>query len=164
MDGAAVHAFLLAPPKELPTNLVVPTDDLYDALVVWLGLHEPTSAWFTAQGKAVATGLVPPFFDGSNEATSTFGVFEANGVAMFVRLATIPGDSGPSVSIGVRVHGDLDVGERLRAAALTWDRAGRPGLASLRVRAIPIEHPFQPQAGEMVLMRLCSQLVLDWPS
>ena len=162
VDGAAVHAFLLTPPKELPTDLVVPAHDLYDSLVVWLGLHEPTSAWFTAQGKAVAT--VPVFFDGSDEAISSFGIFEANGIAVFVRLATIPDDTDRMVSIGVRVHGGLDVGVRLREATLAWDRAGRPGLANLRVRAIPIEHPYQARAGETVLTRLCSRLVLDWRS
>ena len=164
VDGAAVHAFLLTPPKDLPTDLVVPARDLYDSIVVWLGLHEPTSAWFTAQGKAVAKGLVPAFFGEGDEAISSFGIFEANGVAVFVRLPTIPADTDHRVSIGVRVHGDLDVGVRLREATLSWVRAGRPGLASLRVRAIPIEHPYQARAGESVLTRMCSRLVLDWHS
>jgi protein-L-isoaspartate(D-aspartate) O-methyltransferase len=163
VDGAAVHALLLTPPKELPTGLVVPERDLYDALVVWLSLQEPASAWFTAEGKAVATGLVPAFFAGRDEAVSSFGIFEAAGVAAFVRLATIPDGSARSVSIGVRAHGDLAVGLRLQEAALAWDRAGRPGLASLRVRAIAIEHPYRARAGETVLTRSCSRLILDWP-
>ncbi len=164
VDGAAIHTLLQAPPNELPTDLVVPAHNLYDALVVWLGLHEPTAAWLTAQGEAVVTGLVPAFFDGGDEAVSSFGLFESNGVALFVRLATMPGVRGPSVSIGVRVHGDLDVGERLRAAVVAWHRAGRPSLARLRVRAVPLEHPYEPRAGETVLMRVCTRLVLDWPS
>jgi protein-L-isoaspartate(D-aspartate) O-methyltransferase len=163
VDGAAVHALLQTPPTELPTNLVVPTRDLYDALVLWLGLHEPTSAWFTAQGNVLGTGLVPAFFEGSDEAASSFGLFESTGVALFVRLATMAGDGGRRVSVGVRVHGHLGVGERLRDAALAWDRAGRPGLARLRVRAIPIERPYPPRAGESVLMRVCTRLALDWP-
>lgn len=165
VDGAAVHALLQTPPDELPTDLLVPVRDLYDALVVWLGLHEPTSAWLTAEGNAVATGLVPAFFDGNDEAVSSFGLFEANGVALFVRLATVPdADRSRSVSVGVRVHGDRGVGERLREATLAWDRVGRPGLVSLRVRAIPIERPHEPRAGETVLMRMCTRFVLDWPS
>jgi protein-L-isoaspartate(D-aspartate) O-methyltransferase len=63
VDGAVAHALL----QTLPTDLVVPRADLHDAIVVWLGLHEPTSAWFTAQGEAVTTRLVPAFFDGSDE-------------------------------------------------------------------------------------------------
>lgn len=165
VDGPAVHALLQTPPDELQTDLAIPACDLYDALVLWLGLHEPTSAWLTAEGKAVATGLVPAFFDGSAEAVSTFGLFEANGVALFVRAATMPdADRDRSVSVGVRVHGDRSVGEQLREATLAWDRVGRPGLASLRIRAIPIERPHEPRLGETVLMRMCTRFVLDWPA
>jgi protein-L-isoaspartate(D-aspartate) O-methyltransferase len=162
VDGAVAHALLQTPSSELPTDLVVPRADLHDAIVVWLGLHEPTSAWFTAQGEAVTTRLVPAFFDGSDEAISSFGLFESTGVALLARRATGPADRVSDVSIGIRVHGDRDVGERLREAVLAWDRASRPSLARLRVRAIPIEHPYRPHAGETVLMRMCTRLVLDW--
>jgi protein-L-isoaspartate(D-aspartate) O-methyltransferase len=48
VDGAATLRLLQTPPSELPTDFVVPRSDLYDALVLWLGLHEPTSAWARA--------------------------------------------------------------------------------------------------------------------
>ncbi len=163
VDGGAIHRLLQAPADQLSTTLVVPVGDLYDGLVAFLGLYEPTSAWFSAQGKAVATGLVPSLFDGNDEAASTFGFFEPDGVALLVRAATTPGPANGSVSIGVRVHGDPDVGERLWAATLAWNEAGRPSLARLRVRAYPIEYPYAPRAGEIVLMRPCTRLVLDWP-
>lgn len=152
----------MAPPHEWPTDLLVPVRDLYDALVVWLGVREPTSAWLTADGKAVATGLVPAFFDGSAEAVSSFGLFEAQSAAVFVRLATA--EASRSVSVGIRGYGDRGVAERLREATLAWDRSGRPGLAGLRVRAIPIERAHEPRAGETVLLRMCTRFVLDWPS
>lgn len=163
VDGAVTLRLLETPPSELSTDLVVPRTDLYDALVVWLGLQEPTSAWFTAQGRAMAAGLVPAFFDGSDEAVSTFGLFETSGIALLVRGSAPSADKpGADVPIGLRVHGDLDVGVRLRRALLAWDRAGRPGLARLRIRAIPIEHPYEPTAGETVLVRMCTRLVLEW--
>jgi len=164
VDGAAVHAFLQTSGHERPTGLVVPVHDLYDGLVPWLGLHEPTSAWFTAQGKAVATGLVPAFVAGSDEATTTYGFFEPGGVALLVRAATTPNAADGSIHIGVRVHGDAAVGERLRARTVAWHEAGRPNLPRLRVRVYPIEYPYEPQAGEIMLMRPCTRLVLDWPS
>jgi protein-L-isoaspartate(D-aspartate) O-methyltransferase len=163
VDGAATLRLLQTPPSELTTDLVVPRADLYDAVVVWLGLQEPTSAWLTAHGKAVTSGLVPAFFEPGDEAVSTFGLFEARGIALLVR-GTPPDNQGSDVSIGLEVHGDLDVGERLREALLAWDRAGRPGLARLRVRAIPIEHPYEPKVGELTLMRVCTRFVLQWPT
>ena len=165
VDGAAVHALLQTSRHELPTGLVAPVHDLYDGLVAWLGLHEPTSAWFIAQGTAVATDLVPAFFvAGSDEATSTYGFFEPGGVALLVRAATTPTAADGSIHIGVRVHGDAAVGERLRTRTVAWHEAGRPSLRRLRVRVYPIEYPYEPQAGEIVLMRPCTRLVLDWPS
>jgi len=164
VDGAAVHGLLQAPADQLATGLVVPVCDLYDGLVAFLGLHEPTSAWFTAQGNAVATGLVPSLFDGNHEAASTFGFFEPDGVALLVRVGSTGDPTVGSVSLGVLSYGRRDIGERLRAAALAWNEAGRPNLSRLRVRAYPIEHPHKARAGEIVLMRACTLLVLDWPS
>jgi len=164
VDGAAVHALLQTSGHELPTGLVVPTHDLYDGLVAWLGLHEPTSAWFSAQGKAVATGLVPAFFVAGSDETTTYGFFEPGGVALLVRPATTPNPADGSIHIGVRVHGDAAVGERLRTRTVAWHEAGRPNLPRLRVRVYPIEYPYEPQAGEIMLMRPCTRIVLDWPS
>lgn len=164
VDGAAVHALLQTSGHELPTGLVVPTHDLYDGLVAWLGLHEPTSAWFSARGEAVATGLVPAFFVAGSDEATTYGFFEPGAVALLVRSATTPTPADGSIHVGVRVHGDAAVGERLRARTVAWHEAGRPNLPRLRVRVYPIEYPYEPQAGEIVLVRPCTRLVLDWPS
>jgi protein-L-isoaspartate(D-aspartate) O-methyltransferase len=161
VDGEAVHALLQAPGDDLATALVVPVRSLYDGLIAWLGLHESTSAWFTAQGAALAAGLVPAFVGGSDESASTFGFFESDGVGLFARAAVTPDGR---VSIGIRAHGNPLVGERLRAATLAWNEAGRPTLARLRVRAYPIESPYDPRAGDIALLRPCTRLVLDWPS
>jgi protein-L-isoaspartate(D-aspartate) O-methyltransferase len=163
VDGAVALALLQTPPSQLPTDLVVSRADLYDGIVIWLGLQEPSAAWFTARGKAVTKALVPALFDGSDEAVSSFGLFESTGIALLARRA-MSADRARDVSIDILVHVDLDVGKRLREALLEWDRAGRPGLTSLRVRAFPIEQSYVPKAGETVLMRMCSRLVLDWPS
>jgi protein-L-isoaspartate(D-aspartate) O-methyltransferase len=164
IDGDATHALLQTPPKELATDLVVRNWDLYERLVFWLALHEPSSAWLIAETPAISATLVPALFDGGGGQAATFGLFERAGVALLVRLATAPGDRGSTLTIGVRAHGDAAVGERLRGALRAWDGAGRRGLAGLRVRALPIEQPYAPRAGEFVLARACTRLVLDWPT
>jgi protein-L-isoaspartate(D-aspartate) O-methyltransferase len=164
VDGAAVYAFLQTPGHDLPTDLIARQDELYDGLVGWLGLHEPTSAWFIAQGDAVATSLVPPFVNDSAEAASTYGFFERGGVALLVRTAATPTAADSSISIGVRVHGDAVVGERLKAATVAWSDAGRPSLPGLRIRVYPVADPYEPRADEIMILRPCTRLVLDWPS
>jgi hypothetical protein len=81
---------------------------------------------------------------------------------LLVPAATTPNAEDGSIFISVRVHEDAAVGERLRTATVAWDEAGRPSLRRLRV--YPLGYPYQPQAGEIVLMRPCTRLILDWPS
>jgi protein-L-isoaspartate(D-aspartate) O-methyltransferase len=160
VEGDAVLGFLRAPATELPTDLDVARAELHDGLVVWLGLHEPTSTWFTANALVAASGLVPALFDAGLDGVSTFGLCESTGVALLVRGAARP--DGGARPISVRVHGDVAVGERLRESVLAWDRRGRPGLSRLHIRAIPIERPYDPGPHDSVLMRTCTRLVLAW--
>jgi protein-L-isoaspartate(D-aspartate) O-methyltransferase len=162
VDGAATLQLLQTPSRELPTDLTVARRELYDAIVVWLAFHQPTSTWFTAEGTAVTAGLVPELFEGGPLSASSYGLFEPNGVALLVRRPPVPDERSSHVALAVRCHGDAEVGERLHAALRAWDRAGRPGLARLRIRAIPIEQPYQRHPGELVLARVCTRLVLDW--
>jgi protein-L-isoaspartate(D-aspartate) O-methyltransferase len=160
VDGASVHALMRLPGDERAIDFPVAACDLHDALVLWLALHEPTSAWFTAHGEAAAaTGFVPALFEGDGTRAS-FGLFEANGIALLFRTET--DERREYVRLAVRAHGDPTVGERLGAAVQAWDHAGRPGLARLRVRAYPIDCLYRPQPGETMFMRPCTRLVLDW--
>ena len=163
VDGAAIHALVRAPGHDVPTGLVLPASDLYGGLASWLGLHVPTSAWFIAEGDAVKTGLVPALFDGTGEAASTFGFFEPDGVALLIRAAAPPGLADGTIYLGVRAYGNLRVGERLRSATQAWDKAGRPPVDRLRIRAYPIESPYAPRSGDIVRERPCTRLVLAWP-
>jgi hypothetical protein len=95
---------------------------------------------------------------------STFGSFEPEGVALLIRAAAPPGPADGTIYLDVRAYGDLGVGERLRAATQAWDRAGRPRFDRLRIRAYPIDSPYDRRSGKIVRERPCTRLVLDWPS
>jgi protein-L-isoaspartate(D-aspartate) O-methyltransferase len=162
VDGAAVHAFLRTPGEWLSTGLVGEARELYAGLIAWVGLREPTSGWFVAQGAAMAAGLVPSFVGDGKEARATYGLFEPGGVALFVREPTPPEGADGGFSIGIRVHGDTTLGERLLTATLTWNEAGRPDVQRLRIRAYPSASAHEPQPQEIVLTRPCTRLVVDW--
>ncbi|MBM3219756.1 MAG: methyltransferase, FxLD system [Candidatus Rokubacteria bacterium] len=123
IDGAATHARLLTPPKELATDLGVRNWDLYDRLVFWLALHAPSSAWLTAEGPALSTKLVPALFDGGGEQAATFGLFERESVALLVRRATIPGERGSR---------RLGLGRRRPTGSLGAARPRAPDRAAVR--------------------------------
>jgi protein-L-isoaspartate(D-aspartate) O-methyltransferase len=159
VDAATVEALARAPAEERTIDVSVDTRDLHDGLVLWLALHEPTSAWFTAHGEARATGCVPALFEG-DDMRASFGLFETTGIALLLRMGNDEPRHG--VRLGVRAHGNPTVGKRLEAAVRAWDDAGRPGLARLRVRAYPIDEPYRPHPGEIELIRPCTRFVLDW--
>ncbi len=161
MDGAAVHALLEAPARTRATGLSAQGRELYAGLIAWVGLHEPTSGWFVAQGEARAAGLVPSFVGDGVEAMATYGLFEPGGVALLVRPEPPP-DADGGIAIGVRVHGEATLGERLLATTLAWNEAGRPDVERLRIRAYPTEAPCEPRLQEIVLTRPCTRLVLEW--
>jgi protein-L-isoaspartate(D-aspartate) O-methyltransferase len=161
MDGAAVHALLEAPTRTRATGLSAQGRELYAGLIAWVGLHEPTSGWFVAQGEARAAGLVPSFVGDGVEAMATYGLFEPGGVALLVRPEPPP-DADGGIAIGVRVHGEATLGERLLATTLAWNEAGRPDVERLRIRAYPTEAPCEPRLQEIVLTRPCTRLVLEW--
>jgi hypothetical protein len=45
-----------------------------------------------------------------------------------------------------------------------FDKAGRPRVDRLRIRAYPIDSPYDRRTGEIVRERPCTRLVLDWPT
>ena len=161
VDGAAVEALIRAAADETPIATVA-SRDLHDGLVLWLGVHEPSSAWFTAPRDAASVAFVPALFEG-DEMRASFGLFETNGIALLFRMGTGAENGRESVRLGMRTHGDPAVGERLRGAVRAWDGAGRPGLGRLRVRAYPLGDPYLSPPGDAVLMRPCTRFVLDWP-
>jgi hypothetical protein len=84
-----------------------------------------------------------------------------------------PGDRVPggpeaeprAFELYVRGLGDsADIARRLCRHAQEWDSAGRPGSDGLRIRALPIAAGYVPAAGEQIIEKRWTRLVLDWPA
>ncbi len=63
----------------------------------------------------------------------------------------------------VRGFGSGALEDRLRRHARAWDAAGRPTSSGLRIRALPIDATYTPNAAEHVVEKRWTRLVLDWP-
>jgi hypothetical protein len=46
---------------------------------------------------------------------------------------------------------------------MAWETAGRPSSTQRRIRVYPQEIAYVPGAGEMVIAKRWSKLVLEWP-
>jgi hypothetical protein len=80
----------------------------------------------------------------------------------------IPGGSEAeprSFELHVRGFGeDAEPARRLCGHAQAWDAAGRRGTDGLRIRVLPLDVDYAPAAGEHVIDKRWTRLVLDWPA
>jgi hypothetical protein len=136
--------------------------------VPWMALGESEFCWLEATGAEADAGAVPYLYGVVGKYRSAAGVFEGAGAAFLMRP---PSDAGPGepepeprpFELHVRGFGDGAVGDRLRRHARAWDAAGRPASSGLRIRALPIDATYTPNAAEHVVEKRWTRLVLDWP-
>ena len=78
-------------------------------------------------------------------------------------LSPKQGDDLLSSELLIRSFGpDESLAHRLIEQVATWDAAGRPLTGALRIRAYPPDTGEAPMAGEIVLQKEWTRLVLDW--
>jgi protein-L-isoaspartate(D-aspartate) O-methyltransferase len=170
VDAAVVDDLLKGVATDLPTGVRVTGRELYGGLVLWIALREPGFCWLEAIGPAADARPVPLLFASAGKYRSTVGVYGGGSAGFYMRP---PGDripGGPEAEprafeLYVRGLGDAaDIARRLWRHAQEWDRAGRPGSDGLRIRALPIAAGYAPAAGEQVIEKRWTRLVLDWPA
>lgn len=61
----------------------------------------------------------------------------------------------------VRAFGDDGPAERLIARTIAWDAVGRPGTDRLGLRAYPADAGYRPAAGEAVVRKRWTDVVVD---
>ena len=170
VDAAAAYDLLKGVATDLPTGVRVTGRELYGGLVLWIALREPGFCWLEAIGPAADARPVPPLFASAGKYRSAVGVFGGGSAGFYMRP---PGDripGGPEAEprafeLYVRGLGDAaDIARRLCRHAQEWDSAGRPGSDGLRIRALPIAAGYAPAAGEQIIEKRWTRLVLDWPA
>jgi hypothetical protein len=94
----------------------------------------------------------------------TDGLVDTDALALLIRpgASPPPPESNP-FDLQVRAYGDPALAHRLVELLRTWDAAGRPDDRALRIRAYPREVAYRPLAGEFVVEKPHTRLVIDWP-
>jgi hypothetical protein len=119
----------------------------------------------------MAAGIVPPLFGSAGQFCWTAGILDGGSLCLLVR----PDDGSPAESSGncapgkhafellVRSYGPGDaVAGRLRDHIKAWGAAGRPSTTGLRIGADPDDTAYILRAGESVIPKRWTRLVLDW--
>jgi protein-L-isoaspartate(D-aspartate) O-methyltransferase len=171
--AGAVEMLLGDGQRDIPAGIRLTPGQAFGGLILWLALQEPGFCWL--EGAAGDDARVPLLFGRAGRFRSTAGVLEPKGACFLMRP---PGEPPPAELVPLRcevpdpppfdlfVRGFGAAGaliDRVLAHARVWDGAGRPGTDGLRIRAYPIDRPFTPAPGEIVVPKRWSRLVLDWP-
>jgi protein-L-isoaspartate(D-aspartate) O-methyltransferase len=169
VDPDAVYALLVGPYEDQATSLQVSKTDLWSGISLWLALHAPTICHLAAMGPLAEQNLVPDLFGGSSKFHATIGLFEETTLCVLMCSSNHAASQEPSQDtlpwpLLIRRFGPNEqLAERLTEHLLAWETAGRPSSTQRRIRVYPQEVSYVPRAGEMVIAKRWSRLVLDWP-
>ncbi len=157
------------------TGVEVNIHEVFGSLPLWLALHEPGLIILSVTGETVDQNVVPPLigFGGRIKTMSTLLLSGEGGMAALMRPLEQPDalqdpndwKTARTYALVVRQFGPGEgPAQCLIQHVLDWQAAGRPSSKSLRIRAYPIQADYHPQAGEYVVEKTWTTLVLDWPS
>jgi protein-L-isoaspartate(D-aspartate) O-methyltransferase len=179
MDSNRVYALLGGPSKDWAVGVdVIAWDVLGGALWTWLALHEPRIHRLVAEGEMVGKDIVPPVLgiDARQKSSATAILIEETGLAALMRP---PDQSLPMVTLEqgflpdspatrpfplyIRQFGtDRSITERLAAQIRAWKAAGSPPSETMKMRAYRGDSDYQPAAGEVVLEKHWTKLIIEW--
>jgi protein-L-isoaspartate(D-aspartate) O-methyltransferase len=172
VDADAVYALLVGPSAERPTSLHVSREDLWSGINLWLALQAPTICHVAAMGSWAEHNVVPDLLGGASTFHVTMGLVDETSLCLLMWSSphayhTASHEPSPDTApwtLAIRRYGPNEqLAERLEQHLMAWETAGRPSLTQRRISAYPQEVPYVPRAGEMVIAKRWSRLVLDWP-
>jgi protein-L-isoaspartate(D-aspartate) O-methyltransferase len=173
--------WLAGPAVDWPTGVVAAMPQLRSGLLTWLGLQaaqtaaptDSVGASLNAQGDLADQAGLPALFGFGGEWKSRSAplLIAPHGAAALVRT---PGQVVPLMDLNhpqdeepfelyVRQLGPAEQAARQLVSVIQeWERSGRPDAADWQVRAIPAELPYQLVAGEYLLDRPWTRLLVRY--
>lgn len=168
IDADAIYASLTGRYVDHSTGLNVTAASLWEGLLLWLCLREPSICSLSAVGEGARRGLVPYLFAHAGHAwTRTYGLQREETLCTLLRAPAVAGptqdaDSNPFELFVRRFGSDESLSQRLIDHCRAWDAAGRPGKSGLRIRAYPADVTDAPPSSTFVLTQRSTRLVIDW--
>jgi protein-L-isoaspartate(D-aspartate) O-methyltransferase len=175
-DAETVYELLIGPSRDWDVEATVSVHGIISGLLMWLALNEPNSGRLVARDDMVGRGIVPPLIGlgGARRVAFTPVLYGEKGLAALMRPPGQPAPlvehsdlfiPGPPFALFVRQFGaDKSLAQRLIARIKDWDAAGRPSSEGLQIRAYRRGCDYVPSAGEIVVDKRWTRLVLDWPT
>lgn len=174
VEPDVVFQWLTGASQDRSTAVQVTPRDIFSSLLLWFSLNEPRLCSLVAQDEAVDQGLVPPLLarTGKSRWLFTFAILAEGGLSALMRSpdSFLPPDDRsddppPPFTLFVRSFGpDNDLAQQLIDQVQAWDKANRPGVAGLRIRAYPVAGGFTATANEQIITKRWHRFVIDYPN
>jgi protein-L-isoaspartate(D-aspartate) O-methyltransferase len=166
LDREALYQQLVDSSRDWPTTVRVTGREVWGGLNVWLDLHEDGFCQLWAEGEMATRRIIPCLF-GFQDCCFTHGLANKDSLCLLMRSPVDEPQAAndSSFDLFVRGYGRADMlAQQLIEQVRAWDTAERPGTDRLRVRAYPQNSSYRPAAHEVVVQKLWTRLILDWPS
>lgn len=177
IDSDAVYALLNGTSRDWAVNVeVMVWDAVIGNLWTWLALHEPRMCKLVAKGDMVERNLVPHLagIDAKQKSTITGVRLGEKGLVALMRppdqpMRLLPPEklfaSDAPFALYLRQFGPEDsLAQHLVTQIQAWDAAGRPSFDRMHIRAYPKDSTYMPAAGEIVLEKQWTKLIIEWPT
>lgn len=167
-----IYEWLTGSCQDQSTHIEITPRQIFRSLLLWLSLNEPQMCSLVARDAAVENGLVPLLFGNFSDHKwqAAVAVLTEDGLGVLMRPPGAPlpppepGEPPPPFTLFVRSFGPKDdAARRLVEQVQAWDKANRPSIKGLRIRAFPADDALTPVTGEYVVRKRWQQFVLDYP-
>lgn len=162
LDRGAIEGWLSGDSADVRSGRRARIAEIFGGLYLWLALHDERFVQIGSTGPT----RVPALLALPGKLALTAGLLDATGLAVLT-----PGASKPATSLedhrglGLTIRGFGAAGSVVRGLTdliRAWHEAGRPETAGLSVVAYPGDGEYRPSAGELVIDKRWSRLVLAW--
>jgi protein-L-isoaspartate(D-aspartate) O-methyltransferase len=167
IDADTIYNWLNEPSHDYHTSVEVTMEEIVQGLRYWLALQEQGWCILNAKDDLARSNIVPELYQANsqNYFSITIGRVSRKSLSVLMRHTNKSASYQESFELGIRNFGfDQTLATELVNQIEAWDKAGRPLVRGLRVRAFKNEdeRAFDPRA--LILDRHWNRFLLDHPS
>jgi protein-L-isoaspartate(D-aspartate) O-methyltransferase len=167
IDADTIYSWLNQPSHDYPTSVEVTMEEIVQGLRYWLALQGKGWCILNAENDLTRSNIVPELYqvNHQNQVSITMGRVGRKSLSLLMRHTNKSASYQESFELGIRNFGsDQTLATELVNQIDAWDKAGRPLVRGLRVRAFKNEddRAFDPRA--LILDRHWNRFLLDHPS
>lgn len=164
-----VNQWLLGPYRDvLSGTKMIPSAGEIGSLSLWIGLNSSGYCTLYAQENHASQAYVPYFWGAPGKWSGAPGVLLRDGLCLLSRdPSEYPSEDAPPnaspVDVFIRCYG---MGEafapRLIDSIAAWQKADRPYMKGMSLKAYPRNSAYRPAPNERVIRKHWTQLILKW--